>query len=274
MGQLRLIWWRFLMDLRPLLRFSAERFPRLSSPGVRIRALAHLAIGNPFHVLVMFYGSAVWAIGESYQLALVAWCAGLALVEISFQLVRLLGGWAPMVWLLGWREAWRVRRRWPADWAIVAAKTIHVQAEVGTSKEPIASARLRPIADHPKMSWWPRVSWPVVSWWVGPPPGRAFDALEDVTSQLAANISHCVDVSVDFAREADSFGRLVVTFADPLQSALEPPAPVDIAAELDALLLPGSDDDGPAEATDDLDEPELPEDGRHLELVESDWETF
>ncbi len=270
MNPIRLIWWRFLMDLRPLTRFGAERFPHLSPAMIRFRAVAHLVIGNPLNVLAVAYGWIIWSFGGSGQLALIAVVAGVALVEASFQVTRLIGSWRFAFWLLGWREAWRVRRRWPADWAIVAAKTIHVQAEVGTSKEPIASARLRPVADHPKMSWLPQVSWPVVSWWVGPPPGRAFDALDDVTNQLAANISHCVDVTVDFEREADSYGRLVVTFADPLRSTVDPPETVDIAAELENLHLldPVSDDVEPSNDDDAADRP------THLELVDSDWETY
>ena len=118
--------------------------------------------------------------------------------------------------MIGWREAWRFRRRWPNDWATVAAKTARVQAEVGTSKEPIASAVLRPVADHPKMSWLPRIEWPVVSWWVGPPPGRSLAALDELAVVLAANISRVSDVVVDYERENDSHGRLIVSFDDVL----------------------------------------------------------
>ena len=35
-------------------------------------------------------------------------------------------------------------------------------------------------------------------------------------------MSHCVDVSTNFDRESDSFGRLVVTFDDPLTGTVNP----------------------------------------------------
>ena len=227
MNGLYRIWWRVLMDLRPIVRYGAERFPHLAPIAVRVRTLAHLAVGNIVHVVVSAYGLTVSSLASSFSWGFVAWATASVAVEFVFQFVRGRGAHPMLVWLVGWREAWRVRRRWPSDWAIVAAKTTRVQAEVGTSKEPMASARLRPIADHPKMSWWPQVTWPAVAWWVGPPPGRSFAALEEITGQLAANISHCIDVAVDFDRESDSYGRLVVTFADPLADTIDP-APVDI----------------------------------------------
>ncbi len=235
MNLLYRIWWRVLLDLRPLSRYLAERFPHLSPIAVRTRTLAHLAVGNVAQVLVSIYGLTVWAMAGSFAWGFLAWSTAAVAVELVFQFVRAQGGHPVLVWLVGWREAWRVRRRWPADWSIVAAKTMRVQAEVGTSKEPIASARLRPIADHPKMSWWPRIDWPVVSWWVGPPPGRSFTALEEVTGQLAANISHCVDMAVEFDRHSDSHGRLVATFADLLVVTVDPDLPpADPAIEFPA----------------------------------------
>ena len=44
-------WWRMLMDLRPLVRFSAERFPKLAPWTIRLRSALHLAIGNPIQTL-------------------------------------------------------------------------------------------------------------------------------------------------------------------------------------------------------------------------------
>ena len=245
MNLIRLAWWRFLMDMRPMVRFLAERFPRWASRAVRARTLVHLAVGNLLQVGATAIGLVIW-LAADFQWGFVAWAAAAVAVEAVLQVTRARGGHSLLLWLAGWREAWRVRRRWPADWAIVAAKTTRVQAEVGTSKEPIASARLRPVADHPKMSWWPRVQWPVVSWWVGPPPGRSFAALDDVAGQLAANISHCIDVAVDFNRESDSYGRLVVTFADPLQGIVDPIAPaIDVEAAWPSLDLEAEQDDQP-----------------------------
>ncbi len=224
------IWWRLLMDLRPLARYGAERLPRFAPAAVRLRTLAHFAVGNVLQVLVSVYGLVVWSGTDSFGWGFTAWVTAAVSVELVFQFVRARSTHPVLIRLVGWREAWRIRRRWPADWAIVAAKTTRVQAEVGTSKEPIASATLRPIADHPKMSWWPRIEWPVVSWWVGPPPGRSFIALEEVAGQLAANMSHCIDVAVDFDRESGSYGRLVVTFADPLNLTIDPTIPAADAA--------------------------------------------
>ncbi len=249
------MWWRFLMDLRPLVRFLAERFPHLAAPAVRARTVAHFIIGNPTQVLASTYGQAIWYLTGGFRWGFAAWLTAAVAVETVHHVARARGAHPALLWLAGWREAWRVRRRWPADWAVVAAKTTRVQAEVGTSKEPIASARLRPIADHPKMSWWPQVAWPVVSWWVGPPPGRSFTALNEVATQLAANISHCVDVSVDYDRDSDSYGRLVVTFADPLQTTIKPDTTtvVEIGRHL-ADDLPPQEPPLLAAVPDDLDE--------------------
>ncbi len=185
-------WWRLLMDLRHLPRFFAERFPKVAPWAVRLRSLLHWLVGNPIQSLVAVAGLYVWRLGALPG----RWFMGLVLVvhlvvELYCHLCFDRGGW-----LIGWRAAWRIRRRWPADWAAVAAKTTRVQAEVGTSREPIASAVLRPVADHPKLSWRPRIEWPVVSWWVGPPPGRSLASLDELTVVLAANISHVADVEV------------------------------------------------------------------------------
>ncbi len=225
MNPLYRIWWRTLMDLRPVIRYLAERFPRFAPFAVRSRTVAHVAVGNVVQVFFGLYCLAVWALADSFAWGLMASSTAAVATELVFQFGRARETNRMLVWLIGWREAWRVRRRWPADWSIVAAKTNRVQAEVGTSKEPIASARLRPVVDHPKMSWWPRIDWPVVSWWVGPPPGRSFTALEEVIDQLAANISHCEDMAVEFDRHSDSHGRLIATFADLLTVTVDPELP-------------------------------------------------
>ena len=258
---LRLGWWRFLMDLRPVVWFLAERFPRSAGPAVRLRMLLHLLVGNLIQVGASVYGLAIWNY-SGFWWGFTAWATAAVAIESVFQVVRARGGHGVLLRLAGWREAWRVRRRWPADWAIVAAKTTKVQAEVGTSKEPMASARLRPVADHPKMSWWPRVSWPVVSWWVGPPPGRSFDALDQVVSQLAANISHCVDVAIEFNRESDSYGHLIVTFADPLAETLTPALP---SIDLENAWLTPTPTPTPSD---------VPERPPTLRVVGDEWEEF
>ena len=211
-------WWRFLMDLRPMVRFLAERFPELAPWMVRLRAVLHLLVGNPIQTLAAVDGLVLWRwVGWPGRWLLLAFVAACGLVEVHHRVCYRSGDW-----LIAWREAWRFRRRWPGEWAIVAAKTARVQAEVGTSKEPIASAVLRPVADHPKMSWWPRLEWPVVSWWVGPPPGRSLLALNELSVILAANISRAADILVDYERENDSHGRLVVSFAEVLADPSTP----------------------------------------------------
>ncbi|MEM9655618.1 MAG: hypothetical protein AAGA65_26265 [Actinomycetota bacterium] len=45
MNPLYRAWWRMLMDLRPLVRFLAERFPKLAPWTIRLRSTLHLAIG-------------------------------------------------------------------------------------------------------------------------------------------------------------------------------------------------------------------------------------
>lgn len=206
------VWWRLLMDLRPLVRYMAERFPRVAPWCVRLRIVLHWFVGNPIQTLAVVNGFVVWRTVEvGWRWPFLAVAAVFGLMEVYHRL-----GFASGGVLVGWREAWRIHRRWPSDWAGVAAKTTRVQAEVGTSKEPIASAVLRPVADHPKLSWIPRIEWPVVSWWVGPPPGRSLAALDDLAVVLAANISHVSDVAVDYERENDSHGRLIMSFDDVL----------------------------------------------------------
>lgn len=236
------VWWRLLMDLRPLVRFTAERLPKLAPWAVRVRIVLHWIVGTPVQAVALVSGLTVWISTDlPGRLVLLA----VAVVFLMMELYHLLAFQAGGL-LVGWREAWRIRRRWPSDWAAVAAKTPRVQAEVGTSKEPIASALLRPVADHPKLSWLPRIDWPVVSWWVGPPPGRSLVALDELAVVLAANISHVSDVQVEYERENDSHGRLIMSFADVLarpsapgwgrrSPALSPANGEDLTAAIEAF---------------------------------------
>ena len=210
MNPLYRLWWQFLMELQPIVRYGAERLPRLAPWGVRLRSLFHWLIGSPIQTLATIDGLVLWPLlGLPWRWLAVA----LAVIHVAVSVVQRVryrhGGW-----LIGWHDAWRFRRRWPSVWATVAAKTARVQAEVGTSNEPIASAVLRPVADHPKLSWLPQIEWPIVSWWVGPPPGRSLLALDDLAVVLAANVPRAADVQVDYERENDSHGRLIVSFGD------------------------------------------------------------
>ncbi len=199
------------MDLRPVVRYVLERSWFLRNHLVKARIVAHVLAGNPHQLIIACYGLAVWDVSNSFPAGVLAWASMVVAAELVLQFVRMRGTSPTLLMLVGWREAWRVRRRWPSDWAVVAAKTITVQAEVGTSEEPKAPP-FRPICDHPKLSWIPEINWPVVTWWVGPPPGRSFQALEATTAILAANISHCEQIRVEFDRASDSHGRLIMVF--------------------------------------------------------------
>ncbi len=244
MNPLYRAWWRTLLDLRPMVRFLAERFPKLAPWAIRLRWLLHWVVGNPLQVLVGVEAMALWHLREwPARWVLVGFAVFCVFVEAVHRL-----GYRTGSRFTGWREAWRFRRRWPSDWAGVAAKTERVQAEVGTSKEPIASAVLRPVADHPKLSWWPRIEWPVVSWWVSPPPGRSLVALDELATILAANVSRAADIVVDYERENDSHGRLIVSFDQVLARPSIPPW-ADARPPTD-----GSDDGGLASVVEVFDQ--------------------
>ena len=141
-------WWRALMDLRPMVRYLAERFPKLAPWGIRVRVVLHGMVGNPLQTVLGAEVLTLWLMaGWPWRWLLGVFVTVSLVLEVTHRVFYRHGHW-----LIGWREAWRFRRRWPSDWAGVAAKTVRVQAEVGTSKEPIASAVLRPVADHPKLS--------------------------------------------------------------------------------------------------------------------------
>ena len=89
---------------------------------------------------------------------------------------------------------------------------------------------IRPVFDAPKMSWWPRVEWPMISWWVSPPPGRTFEQFEAVLDVLASNVANVVSVQLDYERSSSSIGRLSVLFDDPLAD----PALPDYHTTIDA----------------------------------------
>ena len=55
-------WWRALMDLRPLVRFGAERFPRLAPWGVRLRSVLHGLVGNPLQSVLGVEVLVLWLV--------------------------------------------------------------------------------------------------------------------------------------------------------------------------------------------------------------------
>ena len=221
------VWWRMLMDLRPLFRVLAERFPKAAPWAVFSRMAGHVLAGNPILLVIAVLALAAIRIGASITLV---GALGLAVFLAAEGWHRWLFESGRGGLIVGWREAWRMHRRMPFEWARAAAKTTTVQAEVGTSKEPVASAKLRPIADHPKMGWWPTVHWPQVSWWVGPPPGRSFDKFDEVLGVLSANYARCVGMELDYDKPTDSYARLTVSFGSVLDKIIEP-APVEVDAK-------------------------------------------
>ncbi len=112
-------WWRALMDLRPLLRFLAERLPKLVPWTIRARSLAHLFVGNPIQTLAGLDAASLGLVlGWPARPLLIGFIGVVFVVEITHRVF-----YRSRCWLIGWREAWRFRRRWPSDWAGVAAKT-------------------------------------------------------------------------------------------------------------------------------------------------------
>ena len=213
------MWWRALMDTRPLFRYLAERFPKAAPWAIRARTAAHICVGHPTPAVLTVLVLVAWRAGLPFRPVVAVAVAVWLVVEAVHRWRFESGGDG---WFVGWREAWRVHRRMPSLWADGAAKTTAVQAEVGTSKEPVASAKLRPIADHPKMGWWPTIECPQVSWWVGPPPGRTFDQFEAVLTVLATNYSRCIGMELDYQRATDSYARLTVSFGSVLDKTIEP----------------------------------------------------
>ena len=232
MGPVRRWWWDALLGRRRHLQFFVERWPRWAGRLVRARAFAHFLVGNVHATAAMTGLAAAVMFGASSWWLMAAAAVWWLVAEVVLKAVLYVRTSQPAVgvllWLVGWREAWRLRRRLPAGWAEPAAKTRAVQAEVGTSKEPVASALLRPVVDHPKMSWWPTIRWPQVSWWVGPPPGRTFAQFDEVLDVLATNNPRTVSYELEYDRITDSFARLTVSFRSVLDQAVEPvETPVD-----------------------------------------------
>ncbi len=208
--------WNVLMRRRRNLRFVAARLPWLAPSAVRARFLAHVLVGNLHLTLALVLVSLTApALNWAMTAAVFAVVVGVGEVFLQLGFVGLVSA-RGLLWLVGWREGWSTRAYLPAAWADGAAKTAAVQAEVGTNAEPTSSARLRPIADHPKLSLIPLVEWPTVSFWIGPPPGRTFTALDEMADILASHLPRCHSVTVEYVRETDSVGRISFTYADVL----------------------------------------------------------
>ena len=251
------IWWRVCDDGRSVVRYLAGRNRKLAVWGVLSRWALHLLAGNPLHVAAALVSAACAVLlpGPLALSVLVVLVAALALFEIWFQwmLIERRGSW-----MHGWRLWFRVRRAIPAEWAESAVKTKGVKSVVGGERR--MSAQLRPVADHPKVAWLPRIEWPVVSAWVGHPPGRTMSAAIDFQKTLAANILRVDNLEFDFERERDSVGRIIVTFVDVLSVPVAPErSRVDA---LDGYVAPAE----PA-ASDAVDSPPADREPVHLRLV-------
>lgn len=214
------LWWRLLDDARFGVRWVCGRRRKLAACGVFTRWLLHLVAGNVVQVLT---ATAITAVVVWSPLGWLPGLITLAILVVSFEvwfqvlLVARRGSW-----LHGWRLWWRVRRSIPAEWAESAVKSQGIKSALGGENR--IAGLIRPVADHPKTAWWPRVEWPVVSVWCGHPPGRSTSAFVEFQRVLAANILRVDDVHFDFARDRDSVGRLQLTFVDVLSKPVEPVA--------------------------------------------------
>lgn len=213
MNPVRLIWWRVLDDARFGVRFVCTRFRSLAAVGVVSRWVFHVMAGNVGHVVVAFALLALL----SAEAAFLVWLLAAAIFEVWFQVGFATGSGS---WVHGWRLWWRVRRSIAGEWNESAVKSKPIKSVLGG--EDSSAQLLRPVADHPKTAWFPRIEWPVVSAWVGHPPGRSSAEYSEFQATLAANILRVDNIEFDFDRSRDSIGRLQITFVDVLQTPVVP----------------------------------------------------
>ncbi len=215
-------WWVSLWSLRPLGRMFLAR-TGWAARAVVLRKCWHWVFANILTVAVKVMTWWVWGWRVAGVVTL-TWAAVFGLLYLlavnggppsrfimRFRLARL---------VFGWKIAWAFRSRWPMEWSIAAAKTRTVQAEVGNNAEPAVT--IRPVFDSPKLGWWPRIEWPVISWWVSPPPGRTFEQFDQMLDVLASNMANVIGMSLEYERSTSSLGRLSVLFDDPLVEPVLP----------------------------------------------------
>ncbi|MEM9655860.1 MAG: hypothetical protein AAGA65_27490 [Actinomycetota bacterium] len=228
----RLAWWYGLWRLRPSGRLFLARSGS-ASMAVGLRSVWHWVFANIYTVAFKIglfslglYGLLPWPLTElDVSLILVGTVTAILFGlyhlatsggQISSSLMRF---WICRA-VFGWKLGWSLRSRWPMEWAIAAAKTRPVQAEVGSSSE--TAVVIRQVFDAPKLSWWPQIEWPAISWWVSPPPGRTFEQFEAVLDVLASNIPNAVGIELEYERATSSIGRLSILFDDPLAGPIHP----------------------------------------------------
>ena len=89
-------WWRALMDLRPLVRFLAERFPRLAPWGVRLRSVLHGMVGNLLQSVLGVEVLVLWLVagwpGRWLLGVFVAVCVVLEVVSMRKKFIFVTGG--------------------------------------------------------------------------------------------------------------------------------------------------------------------------------------
>jgi hypothetical protein len=228
----RLAWWYGLWRLRPSGRLFLAR-SGLASWAVGLRSVWHWVFAN-IYVIAFKLGLLALSLYGLLPSPMTELDVSLVLVGTStaviFGLYHLAtsGGQISSTLMryrvcrvvFGWKLGWSLRSRWPMEWAIAAAKTRPVQAEVGSSSE--TAVVIRQVFDAPKLSWWPQIDWPAISWWVSPPPGRTFEQFEAVLDVLASNIPNAVGIELEYERATSSIGRLSILFDDPLAEPVRP----------------------------------------------------
>ena len=178
------------------------------------------------------FGIGWWA--NRYRFAPAAGLAGVSMIFVSVwatwnsaptpakvALILLVGVFPVDVLAGRFFDSYRRRRWWaefrrgfPVFWAIMAAKSTHVQG-VMDGEQQLREGR-RPILDHPAITGRPAfdddTAWVVCS----VPPGRDRIALTGVIEELAASFTHVQRLRLQFVDDFQTFGYLVVKFGYPL----------------------------------------------------------
>ncbi len=94
MNPLYRVWWRLLMDLRPTVRYLAERLPKLAPWAVRLRVVLHTIVGHPIQSVAVFDGLLLWKLfGWPGRPVLAGVLALVVVMEIYHRVGFKSGGW-------------------------------------------------------------------------------------------------------------------------------------------------------------------------------------